>query len=552
MHHLDQGPPARILVVENDSGLAQQLQSRLAAAGHTVDLAQSSQEGLSQALRHSYDLLAVNLAVAGDDGLELMRRLLAQGALPTTVIVTANGDETRAQEALHLGAAELVIKSSNGQHVERLSQAIQQALDRRELVAHLDQTQKGLERYRASLVQLNRAGQALTTSHDLQEILGRLLEALVSIVGADGGSVWLLSRDGALLTCKAVFHQENVPQLLNLTLRPGEGIAGWVAQQNQPAVVDQTAQDERFASAIDGQSGFQTLSLLAVPLRLPDRVIGVLEAVNKREGPFDEQDQAIAETLAAWAAIAIENARLVSELRHRTADLEARNHDLDAFGHTVAHDLKNPLGLIAAYAELLDSRWDTMTPVERERCLRGILNSTDKMESIIEELLIMSGLRESKVAIVPLHMNEILREAWQHLRHMFDRYDGKLEIPDDWPQALGHAPWVEQIWVNYISNALKYGGRPPVVTLGATPQTDGMIRFWVRDNGPGLSETERAQLFTPFTQLSQTEVGHGLGLSIVRQIVEKLGGRVDVIGDIGQGSEFGFTLPAAPVDPFLT
>ena len=98
-----------------------------------------------------------------------------------------------------------------------------------------------------------------------------------------------------------------------------------------------------------------------------------------------------------------------------------------------------------------------------------------------------------------------------------------------------------------MSNALKYGGQPPRVELGATEQEDGTVRFWVRDNGHGLTPEEQARLFTPFTRLDQVSAkGHGLGLSIVRRIVEKMGGQVGVESQVGQGSTFVFTLPMAP------
>jgi signal transduction histidine kinase len=109
---------------------------------------------------------------------------------------------------------------------------------------------------------------------------------------------------------------------------------------------------------------------------------------------------------------------------------------------------------------------------------------------------------------------------------------------------------VEEVWINYVSNGIKYGGRPPRVELGATPQADGMIQFWVQDNGRGLTPDEQDQLFKPFSQLGggrEGTQGYGLGLSIVRRIVEKLGGQVGVESQAvaGQGSRFWFSLPAA-------
>jgi two-component system sensor histidine kinase/response regulator len=119
-------------------------------------------------------------------------------------------------------------------------------------------------------------------------------------------------------------------------------------------------------------------------------------------------------------------------------------------------------------------------------------------------------------------------------------------LPKTWPVALGYGPWVEEVWVNYLSNGLKYGGQPPRVELGATAQPDGQVCFWIRDNGSGIPPEAQTRLFTPFTRLDQVRAeGHGLGLSIVRRIVEKLGGQVGVKSEAGQGSVFTFTLPAA-------
>jgi signal transduction histidine kinase len=110
--------------------------------------------------------------------------------------------------------------------------------------------------------------------------------------------------------------------------------------------------------------------------------------------------------------------------------------------------------------------------------------------------------------------------------------------------ALGYAPWVEAAWVNYLSNAVRYGGTPPHIELGCTRQADGMIRFWVRDGGPGISPEQQVRLFQPFEQVNKIRAkGHGLGLSIVRRIIEKLGGKVGVESAVGQGSTFWFTLP---------
>jgi signal transduction histidine kinase len=167
------------------------------------------------------------------------------------------------------------------------------------------------------------------------------------------------------------------------------------------------------------------------------------------------------------------------------------------------------------------------------------------MGNIIKELLLLAQVRKTEVRQEPLKMGEIVSESQQRLIHMIEEYNTEIVVPTDWPTAIGYGPWIEEVWVNYLSNAIKYGGQPPRLELGAHVQVDGMIRFWVRDNGAGLTPKEQAKLFTPFTRLDHMRVkGHGLGLSIVQQIMGKLGGQVSVEseGKPGRGSIFSFTL----------
>lgn len=235
------------------------------------------------------------------------------------------------------------------------------------------------------------------------------------------------------------------------------------------------------------------------------------------------------------------------ELTRLNNELAERNQELDAFAHTVAHDLKNPVGMIINFAELIAG--EVKLPEDTHRQLGLIARAARKMNNIVNELLLMAGMRRTEVEQYPLNMARIVGEARQRLSYMIEEREAELILPADWPVAVGHAPWVEEVWANYLSNGLKYGGQPPRLHLGAAAGSDGMVRFWVRDNGPGLSPEQQTQLFVEFTRLNQIKTeGHGLGLSIARRIVEKLGGQVGVEseGIPGQGCTFFFTLPQAP------
>jgi signal transduction histidine kinase len=191
-----------------------------------------------------------------------------------------------------------------------------------------------------------------------------------------------------------------------------------------------------------------------------------------------------------------------------------------------------------------------MTSTEVADLALEIHQQSRRLRSILDELLLLASVRKEDVKLGPLAMDEIVAESLERLTDIIVHSEAEIRTPPSWPGALGHGPWIEEVWVNYLSNALAYGGKPPVIEVGAEPWTDAMVRFWVRDNGPGIAPDAREHIFLPFTRLSQVNVsGHGLGLSIVLRIITKLGGEVGVESEPGQGSLFFFTLPAAANTP---
>ncbi|MDM8558459.1 hybrid sensor histidine kinase/response regulator [Candidatus Parabeggiatoa sp. HSG14] len=242
--------------------------------------------------------------------------------------------------------------------------------------------------------------------------------------------------------------------------------------------------------------------------------------------------------------------RLEEELeigKKHAIELEKRNTALNAFTRTVAHELKNPLNGIMGFSEVLlfECSRDSLLKETLVEHLQLIHQSGKQLHDIIEALLLLARDQLVKTNTQPLEMSYIINEVLTNrLAYMCRQFQAEITLPESWPTAMGYAPWIGEVWANYLSNGLKYGGQPPYLKLGADIQNDEMIRFWVHDNGPGIDAKAKALLFEPFTRLHKNRAeGHGLGLSIVRQIVEKLGGNVGVESIEGQGSTFYFTLP---------
>lgn len=251
----------------------------------------------------------------------------------------------------------------------------------------------------------------------------------------------------------------------------------------------------------------------------------------------------IKERQKAQETLLILNEQLQQEIKQR----EQLIQDLDAYTHTVAHDLKNPLSLVIGYASLILAYYANELPAEVVEWIHAIEHTSTKMTTVINELLLLAHVHQQAVDVQPVMMGQIIHEVIQLLTPKIEESHAEIIAPSEYPMVMGHAPWIEQVWNNYISNAIKYGGKPPKIEIGYTllPDTN-MVKFWVRDNGDGLNPDAQRQLFSPFKRFSENKAeGHGVGLSIVKRIVEKLGGSVGVesAGIPGEGCIFSFTLP---------
>ncbi len=219
--------------------------------------------------------------------------------------------------------------------------------------------------------------------------------------------------------------------------------------------------------------------------------------------------------------------------------------ELDAYADNVAHDLRNPIGVIVGFGGLMEMNLEETLDAENLGYLTGMLAAADKMNEIVEALLTLARARKEKILPQVVDMNQVLSEALSRLQPLMTQQHAEVEVQGTLPPAMGNEAWLEEAFVNYISNAIKYGGKQPCVTIGSTVQDDGFIRYWVQDNGKGLDEDAKQLLFKKFERLGQHKIdGHGLGLSIVKAIVEKLGGAVQIesSGVVDEGSIFSFTL----------
>lgn len=233
--------------------------------------------------------------------------------------------------------------------------------------------------------------------------------------------------------------------------------------------------------------------------------------------------------------------------------------ELNAFGRTVAHDLKNPLTVINVSIYALLKEFAKSDNENAKKKLAFINDGTKHMINIIESILILAGIKKiDSRQYKSFHISQCIDEALERMEYNIEANHVEIIKPNNWPAVMGYAPWITEVWVNYINNAIKYGGNPAkhsrkIIELGFDlpgqyqPTCNNQYRFWVRDNGEGIAKEKQSVLFKEFARLHSTEhEGHGLGLSIVKKIVDKFDGSVGVDSEVGQGSCFYFTLPLPP------
>jgi len=230
--------------------------------------------------------------------------------------------------------------------------------------------------------------------------------------------------------------------------------------------------------------------------------------------------------------------RIEKALRLYAATLEDTNQELDAYNHTIAHDLKSPLAVISGYAYLLG---DETLSDDGRKMLDTIPKVADNMVEMIDELLQMAKLRDAEAAVTTVNMNEVLENAIER----FENQRQHITVEGSLPPALGHAPWLVEVFANLISNALKYTptDRIPNIRIRGIVQ-DAEVRYEVQDNGVGIGAEDKQRVFEMFTRLANTDKqkGLGIGLSIVKRVMKRLDGQVGIDSRLGDGSTFWFIL----------
>ncbi len=335
---------------------------------------------------------------------------------------------------------------------------------------------------------------------------------------------------------------------------PLEGsAAGWVYLQAKPLLIRDTREDPSHFGAVDFASAFATRSFLAVPLLVKGRPLGVLEAVNKiNDAHYTEEDLTILETLAASAALVIQNANLQSRVEASFSELANLDRLKNDFVAITSHELRTPLGLILGHATFLRE----MLGEEHREQLDIIIKNASRLKEIIENLSKVDNYQTggARLRLGPVSLARIIRDVVASFSAAVSQREISL-VADSGGEDLMVEADGSKISIavsNLVKNAITFtdNGGHVTVTGRSVP---GFIQVSVVDDGIGIPNGDLPHLFERFFQveshLTRRHGGLGLGLSVAKLMIEMHGGRIWVESDEGRGSNFTFLLPINPVQP---
>jgi signal transduction histidine kinase len=310
----------------------------------------------------------------------------------------------------------------------------------------------------------------------------------------------------------------------------GSPEAGWEAMIARPLAV--------FRSV----GGILAILLAFIVYLITSRDVNLQQGIERRTAALREE---LAARQAAEAQVLKLNADLERRVAERTSQLKTANEELGVFAHTVSHDLKAPLRAVSGFARILGHDFGPKLDDEGRRLIGVIEEGAGKMDRLISDILAFSRAERGGRHRTRLDMAAMAMKAYQELVAPEDLPAIVLSI-GSLPEAEGDPALIQQVWANLLDNAVKYtGGRARRAISVQAEEGEGWIRYLVADTGIGFDPAQESILFRPFKRLGGSEAyeGTGIGLSIVKRIVDRHGGTVGATGRPGEGATFWFTLP---------
>ena len=388
---------------------------------------------------------------------------------------------------------------------------------------------------------------------EVPETVQRILEQLKKVVTYDSASVWLVEDNVARIIGSDGLHPDVAIPGMEYTINEQEPDYPLLTQDIPYLLYDDI--QAHFPQFSDPVSAY-IRGWMAIPLKVRGKLIGSIFLDGRRVGQFTEKDAQKTVTYAKQVAIALENARLFSELQTELtarkkliSELESKNTELEQFTYTVSHDLKAPLITINGFLGYLEEDVAAGDLDRVNRDSQRIQEAVGKMRLLLDQLLELSRIGRMMNPPEEVPFEELARDALENVHGSLEERDITVKLNRNLPTVYGDRQRLAEVLQNLIDNAAKFMGEQsrPEIVIGQQGKENGLPVFFVKDNGIGIAPEHHNLVFDLFQRLDPKTDGTGIGLALVKRIVEYHGGKIWVDSEPGHGSTFCFTLKHPPI-----
>lgn len=407
---------------------------------------------------------------------------------------------------------------------------------------------RDLEGRHKSLLRLVELSVILNSTLELGELLQLITETASELLDCEAASILLYDEKNPRLFFAAATGSDP-EKLAEVPVPIGGSLAGTIFRTKHPMILNDVDEDPRHYSIVADHVKFRVKSLLGVPMPIKDRTVGVLEAINKKDGTFSESDSSVLSVIASHAAIAIENARLLRKTQQALAKVKETNQIKSRFLALASKELRDPLGIIIEYATFLqrDTKGHLSDHADR------VVDGATKLRSLLDQMNNLTLLQadEMEMEQVKIPIQDILEAALDEIKYFASKRDLQLVY------AFQHDPIYVNLdpekttlaFVNLLNNAIRFSPERSEIVVGAKEQGDKIL-VWVKDTGLGIPPDQLKKIFDEFYQIELTDQprhsGLGIGLTIAKGLIEAQGGQIWAESEGEEkGSTFWVTLPAA-------
>lgn len=388
----------------------------------------------------------------------------------------------------------------------------------------------------------------LNSTLDLDDLLQLITTTAAELLDCEAASILLYDEKKPSLYFAAATGSDPA-QLAEIPVPIDNSLAGTIFRTSQPIILNNAEHDPRHYSLVSDHIEFKVQSLLGVPMPIKDRTVGVLEAVNKRHGVFDERDATLLSVTAAHAAIAIDNARLLQTTRKALQQVKESDQLKSNFLSIASHELRTPLGIIIGYSTFLkeDAKGELSDHASQ------VLNAARQMRSVLDEMNNLAMLKSDEMILKPqrVAIQDVLTSACEGIRDIASTHDQRLifAFPEEPFHVNVDINRTLLAMTNVLNNAIRFSPPGSDITVGAI-QDDRQVLAWVHDQGVGIPVDQLQKIFEEFYQIEAPNMrqygGLGIGLTIAKGLIEAQGGRIWAESEgAGAGSTFKILLPAA-------